>query len=90
MSHNLSDSQVSLFYSTKNLHLLLLFEACVKGNVLFCTLNAQFTVLQKYYLLLRGHSNSQQICKINAIIFSLLYQFGERQLCQNICRGIFT
>lgn len=34
----------SLFFLQKILHLLLLFEACAKGNVLFCTLNAQFSL----------------------------------------------
>lgn len=34
----------SLFFLQKILHLLLLFEACAKGHVLFCTLNAQFSL----------------------------------------------
>lgn len=59
-SHDWSDS-LRFFFSykkKKNCICFLPFVACARRDILLASWIVQFTVLQKYYLLIRGNSNS--------------------------------
>lgn len=77
------------FFYKKKMHLLLLFVACARGDFL---LASRMFNSQSYKNTICCFEVIQIISRYvkNVIIFFLLYQFGERQFCQNICGIIFT